>query len=79
MFLVGGHFTQSTHLTRVLEYDHKTKSFTELASFNRARTNFSLCSILGHLIYMVGGQEFVKEEFFKRDYEQDEEEEDDQP
>jgi hypothetical protein len=35
------------------------------ASFNHARTNFALCTLLGHLIYMVGGMECVQGMHYK--------------
>ena len=61
-----------------MEYIPKTNKFKERASFNVARYNFSLCTLIGHLIYMVGGQQSVEEQYFKRDYDSDSNEEEDE-
>jgi hypothetical protein len=62
----------------VLEYLPRANRFVERASFNHPRANFSLCTIMGHLIYMVGGVEYVEQQFFKRDYDESSSEEKDE-
>ena len=55
VFLIGGHFTDLIYSTKVLEYVERSNTFVDRASFNNARTSFSLCTLLGYVIYMVGG------------------------
>jgi hypothetical protein len=60
VFLVGGHFVSTDYQTRVSEYIPSENRLVERAPFNIKRTSFALCTLVGHLIYMVGGMEYIE-------------------
>jgi hypothetical protein len=50
--------------TRVSEYLIGENRLEERARFNVKKSNFALCTLLGHLIYMVGGIEYRETEYY---------------
>lgn len=58
VFLVGGNFSPNAYSTRVAEYIPSQNTLVEKTPFNVPRNNFSLCSVMGYVIYSVGGIEF---------------------
>ncbi|CDW80193.1 kelch motif family protein [Stylonychia lemnae] len=61
IFLIGGHFSPNTYSQKVSEYIPKLNTIEERGKLNLSRTNFALCSMLGLLIFAVGGQTYQDE------------------
>jgi len=55
---VGGNFSPNAFSTRVAEYIPSQNTLLEKTPFNIPRNNFSLCTVMGYVIYSVGGIEF---------------------
>ena len=63
VFLIGGHLSLGVYSTKVSEYLPSENRLVERTQFNIARTSFSLCSLMGYVIYMVGGQIYEDDKY----------------